>query len=143
MRCSQGGPDEPGNYLLLCSYCHEEQPDEATRDVQEEWLEEREYCHDRHVRKTRALFARLEKLCSDQDRLKAFWGFFVRRPIGKKLWARAERETGRISKRSEIHEDLMVALLSRWLRRTRGADSEKIRVRGSFDFLRKLVESNI
>ena len=39
---SHNGPDEPGNYFILCDACHAEQPDAMSREYQELWLLRRE-----------------------------------------------------------------------------------------------------
>ena len=47
---SHGGPNTPDNFFLLCSRCHNEQPDEAPRAVQEAWLATREHYTVRQLR---------------------------------------------------------------------------------------------
>jgi hypothetical protein len=37
-----GGSNQPDNYLLLCPMCHQEQPDEAPKEAQLEWLRNRD-----------------------------------------------------------------------------------------------------
>ena len=47
---ANGGSNEPGNFFLLCSLCHREQPDGAGREEQEEWLIDHEGHEDRFRR---------------------------------------------------------------------------------------------
>ncbi len=62
-----GGRDEPVNYFLLCDFCHDEQPDAASREVQIEWLRGRESCRARHAPKVTRLLEWLQANGVDLD----------------------------------------------------------------------------
>jgi hypothetical protein len=69
-----GGSMAPSNFLLLCDYCHAEQPEEANRDIQVEWLKERERKWTRIYRESEALLDALRKVPdSTEDLLSLFW----------------------------------------------------------------------
>lgn len=62
---ANGGTDEPGNYLLLCRLCHSEQPDGMPREVQEQWLRDRETAMERIVRLGVAIGSELVAISPD------------------------------------------------------------------------------
>lgn len=57
-----GGSNTPDNYYLLCDYCHNDQPDESSREVQEEWLANREYAWDRIWRESKEIMEALKQV---------------------------------------------------------------------------------
>lgn len=105
--CRHGGDDVASNYWLLCDYCHEEQPDDVSREHQEQWLLTREYFWDRIHSATVRLWSRIMeasggKVKDIQNLTKAIdlatkWGEFAR-----------EAKTGSLIKGSATADDRMV-----------------------------------
>lgn len=127
--CRHGGDDTPGNYFLLCDYCHEQQPDEATREDQIAWLENREYFWDRIGKNTQELLTALENACEGDKRITTgFYSFAIRRDIREKAYVWAKRHTGSISKVSDLADKLMIAMCERWVRRVKRAGMDLDRV---------------
>lgn len=50
-----GGTEDPSNMFLLCSYCHEGQPDGAPRDAQIRWLLSQPHEDERRAKQHQAL----------------------------------------------------------------------------------------
>jgi hypothetical protein len=78
-----GGGTEPSNFFLLCDYCHQDQPDEATREVQEKWLHQKERYYSRWARENEELFASLQAV---RGSTKGYFQLFLykmlrRRPV--------------------------------------------------------------
>lgn len=55
-----GGSDDPRNFWLLCTVCHDEQPDDGLYEVQLYWLKNRESSVDRALRQARPFLADIE-----------------------------------------------------------------------------------
>lgn len=58
---SRGGTDDPSNYFLLCDVCHEEQPDGLSRELQEQWLKNRDDWFKRYYELINELFEDMTK----------------------------------------------------------------------------------
>lgn len=58
---ANGGSDDASNMFLLCQYCHEGQPDGASRDAQIRWLRSQPAVEDRRERQRRAIVDILQR----------------------------------------------------------------------------------
>lgn len=82
LAASGGGSDAPENFFLLCSVCHREQPDGASREAQEAWLLSHETILARAWRTVRPLaeLVLAEVGYTDGDPLEEAVRFAVARP---------------------------------------------------------------
>lgn len=121
-----GGDDQADNYMLLCDYCHEEQPDAAHRDLQMKWLESRQYFWNRVARHTNELIDAICTTCGSEDLYRAFIVFAYKINLEGRTSLYAERQTGKLSKRVRIQYDRWLTTCRRWLDRMRGRNPEAL-----------------
>lgn len=72
---SQGGSNEAGNYYLLCSRCHDEQPDGCPRLIQDAWLVTHESYGDRDSRESATITAAIKWIEQEAGRSLEAAGF--------------------------------------------------------------------
>lgn len=124
-----GGDDVPSNYVLLCDYCHEEQPDSSHPDLQMEWLENREYTSCRVHRHTMELFSRLRSILGDDDLQFAFSVFSIRTKLIWRIARYAKRRTGGITKGLRIQNQRWEDVCKLWKRRVQHISPKHLRSR--------------
>jgi hypothetical protein len=127
-------------HVLLCSYCHEQQPDGASRDLQMKWLRERQHCSDRVHEATGRLMANLATIfegCS-KDVVDGFNNWCLRSDCYGYSYRLAEQQTGSLVSQSCVTDELVIAAAKRWRDGTMAG--EEIGRRHSDPVIRGLIE---